>query len=49
MAHNNLGSLLIRKDDVKGAIVHFRKALSIDPENMEIKNNLNKALMMQQH
>ena len=48
MAYNNLAVAFIRKGDIKQAIVNFRKALSISPDDNSTKKNLNKALMMQQ-
>jgi Flp pilus assembly protein TadD len=46
--HNNLAIALVRKGDIKGGIVHFREALRINPGHVDIKNNLNRLLMMQQ-
>ena len=46
--HNNLAIALVRKGDIKGGIVHFREALKINPGHIDIKNNLNRLLMMQQ-
>jgi tetratricopeptide (TPR) repeat protein len=46
--HNNLAIALVRKGDIKGGIVHFREALRINPGHIDIKNNLNRLLMMQQ-
>ena len=39
-AHNNLGSLLPKRDRVDGAIAHYQKALEIKPDYAEAHNNL---------
>ncbi len=42
--HNNLGAALFLKGNVKESIVHFRKALQINPDNIDAQNNLLKAV-----
>jgi Flp pilus assembly protein TadD len=44
IAHNYLGLALAGRGQVGEAIVHFRKALEIQPDNTEIQNNLGAAL-----
>jgi lipoprotein NlpI len=45
MAHNNLGNILLQKGQVDEAIVHFQKALNINPDDPEPQNNLGAALL----
>jgi len=45
MAHDNLGQLLMDKEQVDAAIVHYRKALEIYPAFPGIHDNLGVALM----
>ena len=40
--HNNLGVLLLRKGEVEEAIIHFSKALSIDPSYRTAQENLDR-------
>ena len=39
-AHNNLANILDAKGKIEEAKKHYKKALSIDPENAKIHNNL---------
>jgi len=48
-AHNNLGIALAYKGDVDGAIRHFRKALRLRPEDVKIRQNLERALEQMSH
>ena len=45
MAHNNLGAVLLREGQVNEAIVHFRRALEIDADQVEAQANLGDALL----
>jgi superkiller protein 3 len=45
LAQNNLGDILLRERQFDGAIVHFRKAIAIDPDYAEAFNNLGNALL----
>jgi tetratricopeptide (TPR) repeat protein len=45
IAHNNLGYALLQKGGVDEAIVHFQKALQINPDYAEAHNNLGNALL----
>jgi Flp pilus assembly protein TadD len=44
MAHANLGSTLLHKGELNGAITHCQRALEIKPDNLEARNNLAIAL-----
>jgi tetratricopeptide (TPR) repeat protein len=46
-AHNNLGTILFRQGDVRGAIEQYKKALSIHPNHDGAHNNLGNALHAQ--
>jgi len=48
-AHYNLAVDLFRVGDIDGAIDHFRKAVQLKPDNIQAKEKLKEALMMQQH
>ena len=45
MAHNNLGAVLLREGQVNEAIVHFRRAVEIDADQVEAQANLGDALL----
>ena len=47
MAHNNLGAVLLREGQVNEAIVHFRRAVEIDADQVEAQANLGDALLQQ--
>jgi Tfp pilus assembly protein PilF len=40
VAHDNLGSVLLQKGNVAGAMLHLQKALAIEPDDAEAHNNL---------
>ena len=42
MAHNNLGVALLQQGAVEEAIIHFSKALSIDPSYRTAQENLDR-------
>jgi tetratricopeptide (TPR) repeat protein len=44
-AHYNLGNTLFQKGNVDEAIVHYKKALQINPDSMEAHYNLGNALL----
>jgi tetratricopeptide (TPR) repeat protein len=43
-AHNNLGSVLQRRNDLPGAIAHLRRSLELNPEQLNAYRNLGNAL-----
>ena len=45
IAHNNLGSALLKKGRVDEAIAHFQKVLQLKPAGVEAHNNLGNALL----
>jgi tetratricopeptide (TPR) repeat protein len=45
MAHNNLGTVMLKKGQVDNAIFHFRKALEIKPDHADAQANLGSALL----
>lgn len=45
MAHNNLGSALLQKGEMDGAIVQFKDALTVDPDDAAAYYNLGNALL----
>lgn len=45
MAHNNLGSALLQKGEVDGAIAQFKDALAVDPNDAAACYNLGNALL----
>jgi tetratricopeptide (TPR) repeat protein len=47
--HNNLGCVLAEKQDVGGAIEHFRDAIKLYPDNSQAEGNLGHALVLQGH
>jgi Tfp pilus assembly protein PilF len=47
MAHNNLGMVLVRKDEVATAVQHYRDSLALNPRNVEAHYNLGVALTRQ--
>ena len=47
--HDNLAKALLRKGQVGEAMVHYRKFLEIEPENVEARNTLGTALIQQGH
>jgi hypothetical protein len=42
--HNSLGTALILKNDLDGAMLHFRKALELNPKNIDAHMNLGRVL-----
>jgi tetratricopeptide (TPR) repeat protein len=46
VAHNNLGQLLFAKGQVEEALVHYRKAVELQPLSSEAHNNLASALRL---
>ena len=42
--HNNLGEAFVKEDRLDQAMVHFRKALEIEPDNATVHNNLGELL-----
>jgi protein O-mannosyl-transferase len=42
--HHGLGNALAEQGDLGGAIVHFQKAVALDPERPSLKNSLGRAL-----
>jgi len=47
--HNNLGCVLAEKQDIGGAIEHFRAAIKLYPANSQAEGNLGHALALQGH
>jgi Tfp pilus assembly protein PilF len=47
-AHNNLGVILILQGKLDEAIAHFNRAVQIDPNYTDARNNLNRALAEKQ-
>jgi tetratricopeptide (TPR) repeat protein len=45
IAHNNLGAALMRMGRRDEAIVHYQKALEIDPDDAEVNSNLGSAFL----
>ena len=45
--HTNIGNVLLQSGRVEEAVTHYRKALQLNPENMEAHNNLGNALLQQ--
>jgi tetratricopeptide (TPR) repeat protein len=46
-AYNNMGVVLYIKGDINGAIGYFQMAFQIDPNDIQIKSNLEQLLIMQ--
>ena len=46
-AHDNLAKALLQKGQVAEAMVHYRKFLEIEPDNVEARNTLGTALIRQ--
>ncbi len=45
MAHNNLGNILLRRNDIDEAMVHLRQAVVLQPDNPEARDSLGTALL----
>ncbi len=45
LAHNNLGTELLKKGQVDDAMLHFQQSLVIKPDHAEAENNLGNALL----
>lgn len=45
MAHNNLGNILLRRNDIGEAMVHLRQAVDLQPDNPEARDSLGTALL----
>jgi Flp pilus assembly protein TadD len=48
-AHNILGTILLKLDDVDGAVEEFRRAVQLEPRLTEAQVNLAQALMKTGH
>jgi Flp pilus assembly protein TadD len=45
MAHNNLGSILMERGDLAGAMAQFQEAIAINPGTLEARDNIGMVLM----